>query len=94
MEFFRLLLKLGAVDNIRQVMQESFVIHLFIEIARVNLESGRESSSRVAMTEIQQAIGLTCIFAIWHLGGDIPDAIVLDVFHEQTITYKNAIDVE
>jgi hypothetical protein len=48
----------------------------------------------VSVTEIQYAIGLTWIFAIWHLGSDIPDAIVLDVFHEQTITHENTIDVD
>jgi hypothetical protein len=28
------------------------------------------------------------------LGGDVPDAIVLEVFHEQTVTHDHAIDVE
>jgi hypothetical protein len=28
------------------------------------------------------------------LGGDVPDAVVLEVFHEQTVTQDNAINVE
>jgi hypothetical protein len=34
------------------------------------------------------------VLAMRQLGGDVPDAIVLDVFHEQTVTHENAIDVE
>jgi hypothetical protein len=28
------------------------------------------------------------------LGGDVPDAIVLQMFHEQTIAHDDAINVE
>ena len=93
-ELLRLLLKLCAVDNLGQVFHEPLVVHLFVEIARVHLESSRESSRRVAMTEVQETIRLTWIFAIGQLGGDVADAIVLDVLHEQTVPHENAINVE
>jgi hypothetical protein len=46
------------------------------------------------MTEVQETIRLTWIFAIGQLGGDVADAIVLDVLHEQTVPHENAINVE
>jgi len=58
------------------------------------LESRRESSSRVAVSEVQHAIRLPWVLAPGQLGGDVPDAIVLDVFHEQTVTQNDAINVE
>jgi hypothetical protein len=39
-------------------------------------------------------IRLPGILAFWQLGGDIPDAIFLDVFHQQLVTHENAINVE
>jgi hypothetical protein len=29
-----------------------------------------------------------------HLGGDVPDAVILEMFHEQTVTHDDAINVE
>jgi hypothetical protein len=46
------------------------------------------------MAEVQETIRLPWIFALGQLGGDIPHAIVLDVFNEQTVPHENAIDVE
>jgi hypothetical protein len=48
----------------------------------------------VTVTQIQDAIGITWVFAIGQLGGDIPNAVVFDVFHEEPVPHKNAIDVE
>jgi hypothetical protein len=46
------------------------------------------------MAEVQHAIRLTGVFAVGQLGGDVLDAIVFEMFHEQTVTYDNAINVE
>jgi hypothetical protein len=48
----------------------------------------------VAVTEVQDAIRLAWVFAIGQLGGDIPNAVVFDMFHEEPVPNKNAIDVE
>jgi hypothetical protein len=46
------------------------------------------------MAEVQETIRLPWVFALRQLGGDVPDAVVFDVFHEQTVTHENAINVK
>jgi hypothetical protein len=48
----------------------------------------------VTVAEVQEAIRLTGVLAIWQFGGDVPDAIFLDVIHEQLVPYENAVNVE
>jgi hypothetical protein len=45
------------------------------------------------MAQVQQTVRLMWISAFGQLGDDVLYAIVLDVFHEQLVTYENAIDV-
>ena len=94
MELLRLLLKLRTVYNFRQVIHEPLVVNLFVEIARVHLESLCESSRRVTVAEVQETIRFPRILTPGQLGGDVLYAIVLDVFHEQLVAHENAIDVE
>ena len=93
-QLLRLLLKLGAVNNLGQVFHETLVVHLFVEVACVQLETRRESSSRVTVTEVQHAIRLPGIFAFGQLGSDVPDAVVLEMFHEQRRSQNYSIDIE
>jgi hypothetical protein len=48
----------------------------------------------MAVTEHQHTIRLPGILALGHLGSHVPNAIVLDVLHEQTITEDHTIDIE
>jgi hypothetical protein len=76
------------------VFHEPLVVHLFVEIAGVHLKSHIESSSRVTVAEVQETIRITWVLAIWQLCSNVPDAIFLDVIHEQLVPYENAINVE
>jgi hypothetical protein len=46
------------------------------------------------MAEVQHAIRLPGILTLRELGGDVLDAIVLDVLEEQTVTHDDAINVD
>jgi hypothetical protein len=67
---------------------------MFIEILRVHLETRCETSSRVTMTEVQEAVRLPWVLAFGQLGGNVPDAIILDMFHKQLVTQNHTINVE
>jgi hypothetical protein len=48
----------------------------------------------VTVAEVQEAIRLTGVLAIWQLGGNVPDAIFLDMLHEQRRPQQNSVNVE
>jgi hypothetical protein len=48
----------------------------------------------VTVAEVQEAIRITWVLAIWQFGGYVPDAIFLDVLHEQRRPQNHAVNVE
>jgi hypothetical protein len=48
----------------------------------------------VTVAEVQETIRITWVLAIWQLGGNVPDAIFLDVIHEQRRPQNYTVNVE
>ena len=93
MNLLRLLLKLCSVQNFREVFDETLVVHLFVEITRIHLKRLLETSSRVSVCEVHHTVHDTWILTLGQLGSDVPNAIILDVFHEKLVPHENAVDV-
>ena len=93
MNLFRLLLEIGRVDNLREVIQKTLVVNLLVEIARINFECGLKPARRVSMCQVQVLVGQGGILAFGQLGPNIFNTILLEVMHEELVTYDNPIDV-
>ena len=89
-----ILLKLDAGEDVSQVVDDARVVHLPIEITRVDTKHAREATGRVSVRQIQYTIRLGGVFTLGHLGPDIFYTVRLDVLEEEFVSHEDAIDIK